>query len=155
MIAKGTNIRWHDDTKRTGYFELEHVGRLVCHQIEPSFSLKNSLDIYRDIQYGAYVQRYFGIARVGNEFYVVMEGLNEDETLAEACLEHALPPEIPKRVNVAYNIAKTMAWCHKANLLLKSLSDRHVAMHKDSTGNVIPYLVRMESVRHVSPLYPS
>jgi hypothetical protein len=57
------------------------------------------------------------------------------------------------RLKVAYNIAKTMAWYHKADILLKSLQDCSIVLQDNSNGELVPYMTHVETIRHVSILY--
>jgi hypothetical protein len=115
-----------------------------------STSSQASLEIYQKIQTGAFVQRYYGIAQRESNLYAIMEYLDEEETLARTCLDNSLPAAILERVQLAYDLSKTMAWYHRAEMLLKSVSDHTIVLKKLPSGRLCPILTRLENARHVS-----
>lgn len=134
---------------------INGVGAVVCYQIPTlSFTQKN-LEVYRNIQAGAYVQRLYGTLEVNSRYYAVMEDLEGGTTLARACHGGALPRTMLERIGLAYDLAKTMAWYHKAELLLRSITDTTVILRELSSGKICPFLTRLHNSRHVSRMLMS
>lgn len=126
------------------------VGAVVCYQIPvESFTQKN-LDIYRNIQAGAYVQRLYGTLETNNRYYAVMEDLEGGMTLAQACQENTLPQTLLERASLAYDLAKTVVWYHQAELLLRSITDTTVILKTLPSGKVCPFLTRLHNSRHIA-----
>jgi hypothetical protein len=128
----------------------EVVGEVVCYQIPVENFTKKNLDIYRSIQTGAYVQRLYGTLETNNRYYAVMQDLEGGTTLAQACQENTLPQTMLERASLAYDVAKTVAWYHQAELLLRSITDTTVILKTLPTGKVCPFLTRLHNSRHVS-----
>ena len=82
-------------------------------------------------------------------FYVVMQDLDDNKTLAAACEDGSLPDTPLTRISLAYDLAKTMAWYHHAQLLLKSVSDHNVVLQELSSGRLAPFLTNLQNARHV------
>jgi hypothetical protein len=61
-----------------------------------------------------------------------MEALDDQNTLGQACRDRTLPETLLERIDLAYDLAKTMAWYHQAELLLKSVSDDIIVLTKIS-----------------------
>lgn len=126
------------------------VSQIVCYKIELTRSMPEFLKIYKNIQAGAYVQRLFGTVKLNENYYVVMQDLEDGRTLVSACRDGGLPDTPLARVSLAYDIAKTMAWYHNAQLLLKSVSDHTIVLQELSSGRVAPFLTKLQNARHVS-----
>ncbi|KAF2722800.1 hypothetical protein K431DRAFT_39298 [Polychaeton citri CBS 116435] len=144
-------IRWEAPDKSVGHFNSSDGGTLECHKIYQGSSNAKNLAVYRGIQYGAFVQQYLGTARIDNQYYAILEHLEKDNSLGRWCADNRLP-EYAKRLQLAYNVAKTVAWYHKANLLLKSLNDESVIFKSVGGGENIPYISGVQNIRDVS--YP-
>lgn len=54
---------------------MGNVEPIVCYPILASKTSKESLDIYRDIQEGAYVQRFYSTLGTNEKYYAIMEDL--------------------------------------------------------------------------------
>ncbi|KAN0070870.1 hypothetical protein V8E54_011035 [Elaphomyces granulatus] len=141
------NISFESEDHTIGRSHIEGLGAVVCFQMQPSTSLP-SLDIYRKLQTGSFVQRFYGIAKRENKSYAIMECLDGEESLARACQDKSLPETILKRVQLAYDLSKTMAWYHRAEMLLKSVSDHTIILKKLPSGRLCPILTRLENARH-------
>lgn len=129
---------------------VNSVSQIVCYKIELTRSMLESLKIYSNIQAGAYVQRLFGTVKLNENYYVVMQDLEDGKTLASACKDGGLPDTPLARVSLAYDIAKTMAWYHNAQLLLKSVSDHTIVLQELSSERLAPFLTKLQNARHVS-----
>ncbi|QYT04237.1 Protein kinase domain-containing protein [Trichoderma simmonsii] len=125
------------------------VSQIMCYKIELTRSMPEFLKIYKNVQAGAYVQRLFGTVKLGENYYVVMQDLEDGKTLASACRDNGLPDTPLARVSLAYNIAKTMAWYHNAQLLLKSVSDHTIVLQELSSGRLAPFLTKLQNARHI------
>ncbi|KAN0094155.1 kinase-like protein [Hyaloscypha variabilis] len=141
------NITFESEDHSVGQGHIEGLGTVVCFKM-PSTSSLASLAIYRKIQAGAFVQRFYGIVQRESNFYAIMEYLDEKETLARACKDNSLPATILERVQLAYDLSKTMAWYHRAEMLLKSVSDHTIILKKLPSGRICPILTRLENARH-------
>ncbi|KAK4068917.1 hypothetical protein Trihar35433_5496 [Trichoderma harzianum] len=128
---------------------VNSASQIVCYKIELTRSMPEFLKIYKNIQAGAYVQRLFGTVKLGENYYVVMQDLEDGKTLASACRDNALPDTPLARVSLAYDIAKTMAWYHNAQLLLKSVSDHTIVLQELSSGRLAPFLTKLQNARHI------
>ncbi|KAL7909983.1 hypothetical protein GGI35DRAFT_478863 [Trichoderma velutinum] len=89
------------------------------------------LKIYKNIQAGAYVQRLFGTVKLSENYYVVMQDLEDGKTLASACRDGGLP-DTPL-----------------ARLLLKSVSDHTIVLQELSSGRLAPFLTKLQNARHI------
>ncbi|KAM0079749.1 hypothetical protein ACKRZS_008110 [Fusarium odoratissimum] len=128
---------------------LNGVGQVVCYKIELTRAMPEFLKIYKNIQAGAYVQRLFGTVKLKENYYVVMQDLEDGKTLASACKDGGLPDTPLARVSLAYDVAKTMAWYHNAQLLLKSVSDDTIVLQELSSGRLTPFLTKLQNARHI------
>lgn len=138
------------DDNTVGRSHIEGLGSVMCFEMQlTTFSLA-SLEIYQKIQAGSFVERFLGIAKREGKLYAIMEYLGEEESLARACQYKSLPRNILERVQLAYDLSKTMAWFHRAEMLLKSVSDQTVIMKRLPSGRLCPILSRLENSRHVS-----
>jgi hypothetical protein len=142
-------LQWQDSGKTVGNIDASDTDKYVCYKIFVTASTKRNLDIYKDLQYSAYIQRYFGVAKIGDGWYAVMEALNTQNTLNNACLQKKLPTTLPQRLSLAYNVAKTMAWYHKADLCIKSVSDQTVVLQAAPSGGENAIIIHAEHIRHV------
>lgn len=133
---------------------INNIGQVVCYKIELTRSMPDFLKIYKNIQAGAYVQRLFGTVKLKENYYVVMQDLEDGQTLAAACRDGSLPSDPLSRVSLAYDVAKTMAWYHNAQLMLKSVSDDTIVLQELSSGRLAPFLIRLQNARHVSTNAP-
>ncbi|KAK4060553.1 uncharacterized protein Triagg1_10678 [Trichoderma aggressivum f. europaeum] len=128
---------------------INKVGQVACYKIQLTRSMPEFLKIYKNIQVGAYAQRLFGTVKLGEDYYAVMQDLGDGMTLASACRDNGLPDTALARVSLAYDIAKTMAWYHNAQLLLKSFSDHTIVLQELSSGRLVPFLTKLQSARHI------
>jgi hypothetical protein len=146
-------VIWEGPNHESGTFTISGRDKYICYRLTDSISGKKNLEIYRDIQYGAYVQRYYGIAKIKTDYYAVMEALVEGQNLYTMCSQQSMPHTLQSRLKIAYNIAKTMAWYHRADLLLKSLQDYSVVLQASSNGEFVPYITHVETIRHVKYVF--
>lgn len=128
-----------------------NLGRVIYYKVEASTSTVENLRLYKNIQAGAYVQRLFGTARISGNHYAVFQDLNEKQTLAEACGTNTVPKDMLGRVSLAYDVAKTVAWYHRAGLLLKAVADQNIVLETLTSGKLVPFLTNLENARHVIP----
>lgn len=133
-----------------GQGRLKEVGPVICYPILDSPSAKANLDVYRNIQEGAFVQRFYGTLRAPQGLFAVMEDLQHVETLNYMLQGDYLATPLATRMKVASDLAKTVAWYHKAQLLLKSISDATVAWKTGPSGVEHPIFTKLENVRNVS-----
>lgn len=129
---------------------LENAGAVICYPVLQSSTAKENLDVYRNIQEGAFVQRFYGTLKASDKFYAVMEDLSDEPTLNRYCQNRWASTTLFERAKLASDLAKTMAWYHKAQLLLKSVSDLNVVLKKLPSAVMHPILTKLENVRNVS-----
>lgn len=139
----------------TGHGWLKDVGPVVYYSILDSPTAKANLDIYRSIQEGAFVQRFYGTLRAPQGLYAVMEDLQQVDTMNHRLQGDYNTTPVAVRMKIASDLAKTVAWYHKAQLLLKSISDSTVALKTSPSSVVHPILTKLENVRNVSIGLPS
>ncbi|KAF8854351.1 hypothetical protein BDZ45DRAFT_676994 [Acephala macrosclerotiorum] len=132
---------------------LENVGPIICYPIQPSKVAKENLDIYCDLQEGAYVQRFHGTLSANKTYYAVMEDLTGEMTLNQACLKDLTQSSLLERARLASDLAKSMAWFHKADLLLKSVTDQTVVLKRLPSGKLCPVLTNLENLRNKTSSY--
>jgi hypothetical protein len=149
-LNSDVNITFESEDESIGRGYIEGIGNVVCYQMQLSTSSRASLEIYEKIQAGAFVQRYYGIVQRESKLYAIMEHLDENQTLARACLGNSLPKTTLERVQLAYDLSKTMAWYHRAEILLKSVSDHTIILKGLPSGRLCPVMTRLENARHVS-----
>lgn len=155
-LSDEVNITFESEDRSIGRSYIRGVGNVICFRTELSTSSRVSLEIYQKIQAGAYVQRCYGVAQRDGVFYAVMEDTTGEETLAGACRRNALPAAVLERVHLAYDLSKTVAWYHRAEMLLKSISDDTIILKRLPSGKSCTVLTRLENARHVSTVvYPS
>jgi hypothetical protein len=150
VLTDTSVIKFETLDHSVGRGKLPEVGSVVCYKIVLSASTQENLRTYMNIQTGAFVQRLYGTLEVEGNIYAVMEDLDDSQTLNEACKNKTLPTALSTRLDLAYNIAKTMAWYHRAELLLKSVTDHTVTLKELPSGRIVPFLTRLENVRQVS-----
>ncbi|KAI9776084.1 MAG: hypothetical protein M1839_000597 [Geoglossum umbratile] len=148
LLNSDINITFESEDHSVGLSHIEGLGTVVCFRIQLSTSSLMSLEIYQKIQAGAFVQRYYGIAQKGSNFYAIMEDLDEKESLARACQDNSLPAAMSERAQLAYDLSKTVAWYHRAEMLLKSVSDHTVILKKLPSGRLCPTLTKLQNARH-------
>jgi hypothetical protein len=129
---------------------IEGVGKVVCNKIEQSQYTFGYLEVYKNIQYITGVQMYFGTLEVDNEIYAVMEDLDNEITLHDICGESSASLTPLEKIGVAYDLCKTVAMFHRAEICLKSLSDNTVVLKKVKDDKFYPILTGLERSRLVS-----
>jgi hypothetical protein len=129
---------------------IEGVGKVVCTKIEQSHYTLGYLEVYKNIQYTAGVQMFYGTLEVENEIYAVMEDLDDEITLLDICGESSTSLTPLEKIGVAYDLCKTVAMFHRAEICLKSLSDSTVVLKKVKGDKWYPVLTGLERSRLVS-----
>ena len=82
--------------------------------------------------------------------YAVMEDCRDEITLNKACREGLLPDSLLDRVELATSLAKSVAWFHRADVVLKSINDNTVVLKRLPSGKIYPFLTNLEKLRTVS-----
>jgi len=96
------------------------------------------------------VQRLFGLTRAHENVYAVMESVDEHETLAHAISNNTLPSSALERLQLAHDVAKSMAWYHRAEMKLKSHSDDTIVLKTLPSERRCAVMTRLGGARHVS-----
>lgn len=104
--------------------------------------------IYSKLSSNTLVHHYFGISQRFDRLWAVMEDLRSCKSLAASIQASSFPNDWATRLGIAHDIAKTVAYLHSVNLLVKSLSDTSVllSLKNDVT---IPILNNVEEAREV------
>jgi hypothetical protein len=150
VLGEGLTVAFDSKEPYNGRGSLKGVGNIICYPILPSITAKENLDIYLGLQEGAYVQRFYGTLKADERYYAVMEDFEGEITLNQACREHLLPASLLERADLAADLAKSVAWFHRADVVLKSISDRTVMLKKMPSGKIYPFLTNLENLRTVS-----
>src|SRR5947207_8626607 len=132
---------------------LDGVGRIVCFELgetDLGHSFPRVVHVYCRIAARVNVQGFYGILEKSGRNYAIMEDLSTDMTLDDIVQVGTLP-SLPARLRVALELANTMAFLHRAGLLLKSLSGTTVVL-KMINGEIRPVITDLESARLVGHL---
>jgi hypothetical protein len=131
------------------------AGKVVCTKIEQSQYTHGYLEVYKNIQYTAGVQMFFGTLEAEDEIYAVMEDLDDEITLMDICGDNSTSLTTLEKIGIAYDLCKTVAMFHKAEICLKSLSDSTVVLKKVKNDKWYPILTGLERSRLVSFYLPA
>lgn len=104
--------------------------------------------IYAQISAQTLVHPFYGIAERFGRRWVVMKDLRRTQSLAAVIQDDKLPSSILERLAIAYEVAKTIAYLHSVDILVKRLSDKNVLLAKEN-GAYVPYLTQLERARLV------
>jgi hypothetical protein len=129
---------------------IEGLGKVICTKIEQSQYTLGYLEVYKNIQYTTGVQIFFGTMEVEKEIYAVMEDLDDEVTLQDICGETSTSLTLLDKIGLAYDLCKTVAVFHKAEICLKSLTDITVVLKKIKGDKWYPILTGLERSRLVS-----
>ena len=150
FLEDNFEIVFEGDQFSKGKAAHSQFGDIVCHKIEPMTSTPVALEIYLRIQSGAYVQRLYGLFRSHDNVYALMENLEGEETLSHAIQAKTLPENLVDRLQLASDVAKSMAWYHRAEMLLKSITDDNIVLKRLPSGRRCCVMTGLQSARHVS-----
>lgn len=129
---------------------LQGVGQVTCVVVERSDYTSHYLRIYRDIQYGASVQKCYGILQKEDAYYAVLQSVDGLSTLSQACSEGSIAKmTYAERIGLAHELAKSVAWLHKAEIVLRSLSDEQIYLSRGADGTLSPVVTGLERAREV------
>lgn len=130
--------------------ELTGRGKVLCVEVPDSQELKAGMrvtrmvEIYKCLSMGTLVQKFHGVLQKDDRLYYVMEHLGNASTLA------ALPSSLTalQRIQLAHNLAVTVAYLHSAGLLVKVLSDSSIFL-SERNGELEPRVTNIEQARKV------
>lgn len=143
-------VQFADGSESVGSANITGFGQVVCYALPRKLTSFLSREKYKRIQDGAFVQRYFGTVQQNDRLYAVMEDLRTENTLAQGCEAQTLPKGMIDRIQLAYDVARSMAWFHREQLLLKSTSDHTIILRTLPSGRSSAVLIRLENARDVS-----
>jgi hypothetical protein len=133
-----------------GIGTLQGVGQVTCVTVEASEYTSHYLRIYRDIQYGASVQKCYGLMRKGDAYYAVLQSVDGLSTLSHACSDGTITKaSYAERLGLAYEIVKSVAWLHKAEIVLRSITDQQIYLSRGADGTLSPIITGLERAREV------
>jgi hypothetical protein len=104
--------------------------------------------IYSKISADTLVHPFRGIAERERRPWAVMKDLRQAKSLALS-LQNAEFQEIKDKLVIAFELAKTVAYLHSVEILIKNLTDRDVLLTK-SEDRWKPILTNLEKARYVS-----
>lgn len=129
--------------------------KIICMPIQDNLmrygekGLRHAL-IYERLSANTLVHPFYGIAKRFGRSWEVMKDMWDFSSLGSAINARTPPETILARLEIAQNIAKTVAYLHSVDVLVKRLSDTTVLLSVDSNGVVTPYLTNLEIARLVS-----
>lgn len=132
---------------------LHGVGRVMCFELDETelgHRFPRVIHVYSRIAARVNVQGFYGILEKSGRKYAIMEDLSTEMSL-DATLQVGALPSLSARLRVAFELANTMAFLHRAGLLLKSLSGTTVVL-KMIDGEIRPVITDLESARLVCQL---
>ncbi|KAH8768244.1 kinase-like domain-containing protein [Diaporthe sp. PMI_573] len=148
-----------NDTRSMGRGTIAQHGAVVCHRLESSPISLESLAMYPRLQERSYVQQLRGIAELNNQLYIVMQDCSSHKTLNELlCDKRGWPCDMAAKVEIAFCIAKTFAWYHRSDMILKSASDEYIYMEERTCETTVtesaektytPILTGLEHMRNL------
>lgn len=106
--------------------------------------------IYERLSASTLVHPFYGVAKRFGHSWAVMKDMRQFHSLGSAMKAKELPETTLGRIEIAQNIAKTVAYLHSVDILVKRLSDTSVLLSVDSSGVMTPYLTNLERARLVS-----
>lgn len=125
------------------------VGKVALRRLSQTHLTAIYLQTYRNIQAGAYVEKFYGVFEVKGAAFAVLQDLSAEPTLAQMCANGTLPTDFGDRLNLCCDISKSVAWFHRAEIQVKSLSDTDIVMSSSNESSLRPILTGLESSRLV------
>lgn len=104
--------------------------------------------IYSRLSANILVHQFYGIAKKFDRRWAVMQDLRDVQTLSAAITSKSLPEAVIGRLNIAYDIAKTIAYLHSVDIVVKRLSDQNIRLVQKENVYT-PYLTHLERARLV------
>jgi len=150
QIHGDLDIAFEGKQYKIGMATHTQFGSVICYRIEATTFTQSALKLYSEVQYGSYVQRLFGLTRAHDCVYAVMESLDEHKTLAHAIDNSTLPSSSLERLQLAHDLAKSMAWYHRAEMKLKSHSDDTIILKMLRSRKRCAVMTCLEGARHAS-----
>jgi hypothetical protein len=143
----GEQFQWSSN-QTSGCGTLDGVGEVQCLPLAVGIATNLYLDIYKDVQSAAYVRRLFGVLLDQGSYFAILETTNNTTTLAEWCKLNT-SENMLSGLRLAFGISKSIAWLHKAELLVKTLNDHNILVQNGEGSEVRPLLTDLENSRHV------
>lgn len=143
-------VKFNKETN-VGTGTFKDVNPIICLPLTAEAAkpmLPKVLQIYHKISARIQVQRLYGVLRMKEGNYSIMEDLTKCKTLAEHIKENE-PVTLLQQLNWGYQIANTMAYLHNVGIVLKVLSDESVVM-QDVNGTLRPVLTDLALARLVT-----
>jgi hypothetical protein len=142
-------IAFTDAEQNRGKAHITGTGDVVYYTIEPSKLSYATIQVYQKLQSGAFIQRYHGIAQKGDRIYAVMEDLDNFDTLASIYQDETNSFSLEERLVLAQDLARTVAWYYRGEVILKSISDNSIVLKKSPKGTYRCLLKGTEKARSV------
>jgi len=146
-VVPGEQFQWSSN-RSSGCGTLEGIGEVQCLPLAVRTATNLYLDIYKDVQSAAYVRRLFGVLLDQGQYFAILETTNDKTTLAEWCKLNAGKDTL-SGLRLAFSICKSIAWLHKAELLVKTLTDQNILVQNGNGEEIRPLLTDLENSRHV------
>lgn len=148
-VYSDLTITFTDTEHNRGKSHIEGIGDVVCYEIEPSKLSYATIQVYQKLQSGAFIQHYHGISQNGNRLYAVMEDLDNFDTLADMYQDASRSFSLEERLVLAQDLSRTVAWYHRGEVILKSISDGSIVLKKSTKGGYRCFLKGTEKARSV------
>ncbi|KAH8753766.1 kinase-like domain-containing protein [Hyaloscypha sp. PMI_1271] len=146
-VYSDLTITFTDTEHNRGKSHIEGIGDVVCYEIEPSKLSYATIQVYQKLQSGAFIQHYHGISQNGNRLYAVMEDLDNFDTLADMYQDASRFFSLEERLVLAQDLSRTVAWYHRGEVILKSISDGSIVLKKSTKGGYRCFLKGTEKAR--------
>jgi hypothetical protein len=111
--------------------------------------------IYSMLAGNTLVHGYYGLVERNDHIWAVMDDLRDSKNIHSLVKGMALPTDPRVRLLIAYDLAKTIAYLHSVEILVKNLSDENVLLVQEEVeGGTAwkPILTNLDQARLVSLL---
>ncbi|OBS22715.1 hypothetical protein FPOA_09047 [Fusarium poae] len=137
-------LHWQESVGRgtaTGYGDVE------CRILNTGDSSRRALTIYRDLQDRAHIQKFHGIVDINDQDYVIMQDCSMLPTLQSWRSDPSRVLTLRDRVNVAYDVAQSIACLHEGGLVLKYITESSIRLRSDQNSRLHPVLTQLDYTR--------
>ena len=123
---------------------------LIFYELQQSSLSHESLRMYPRLQQRAYVQQLRGMVIKDGGNFIALEDCNRYRTLNSVNREEHHSDDLFSRVEIAFKVAKTVAWYHHSGMIIKAIYDTTVRMKEAENGITEPVLTGLDHMRSVS-----
>lgn len=123
---------------------------LIFYELQQSSLSQESLRLYPRLQQQAYVQQLRGMVMKDGKFFIALEDCSRCRTLNAVSREEHHSDDLFSRVEIAFKVAKTVAWYHHSGMIIKAIYDTTVRLKEVENGITEPVLTGLDHMRSVS-----